>query len=183
MVPEIEYKEIEKIVYVDRPVPIIEIQEVIKTIEVKVPEIIVQERDRVKLVEVPTKDKIEVLKPYEVEKQVPLIETKIQAVDRTKYIDKPVTLIEKVEVPKPVDRIVEVEKMVTTVDKQEVLKEVDVLKHVDRVEYLERNHETIKQIEKPVIVKEIDTKIKEVKVDTPYQVTEYKEVKIIILKK
>ena len=89
----------------------------------------------------------------------------------------------KVEVPKPVDRIVEVEKMVTTVDKQEVLKEVEVLKHVDRVEYLERNNETIKEIEKSVLVKETDTQIKEVNVDTPYQVTEYKEVKIIILKK
>jgi hypothetical protein len=177
MVPKIEYKEVEKIVYVDRPYPITEIREVIKTVEVKVPEIIIQEREVIRLVEVPTTDKVEILKPYEVEKPVPLIETVVKAVDRTKYVDKPVVLVEKLEVAKPVDRIVEVEKMVVAVDKQEVLKPVDVITQVDRVEYLENINEIIKNVERPIVVREFDTQIKQINVDTPYRVTEYKEVK------
>ena len=118
------------------------------------------------------------MKPYEVINQVPITEVKIQEVEKTKYIDKPVTLIERVEVPKIVERIVNVEKMVTVVDKQEVLKTVDVTTHVDRVEYLENNHEVVKIVDNPIIVKEKETQVKEVKVKWPYKVTEMKEVKI-----
>jgi hypothetical protein len=177
LVPQVVFQEIEKIVYVDRPIPVVEIKEVIKIVEVQVPEIIIQEREKIKLVEVPTKDTIELIKKVEVDKYVPLIETVIKPVDRIKYIDKPVILIDKVEVPVPFEKIREIEKMVTVVDKQEVLKPVDVLIHVDRVQYLENHSEIIREVDRPSLVKEKETLIKEVYVETPYRVPEYREVK------
>ena len=176
MVPQIVYQEIEKIVYVEKIVPIIEIQERIRTIEVKVPEIIIQEKEVIKVVEIPSRDTIEVLKPYEVEKLVPLIETKVEIVDRTKTIDKLVTLKETINNVVEVDRLIEKEKLVTFVDRQDRIKEVEVNNYIDRVEYLEKNHETIILHDKQVVVREKDTEVKEVRVDVPYKVTEIQEV-------
>lgn len=175
-VPQVEIKEVERIVYVDRPVPIIEIQERIKTIEVKVPEIIIQEVEKIKVVEIPTQDKIEVLKPYEIVNQVPLIETKIKEVETVKYIDNPITLIERVEIPKEIERIVNVEKMVPVLEKVEVLKEVERNNYIDKLEVSQNYTEIVKVVEVPKIVKEKEVEIKEVIVEVPHYVTEYVEV-------